>query len=128
MVSRGRGFGRMAGRPQARFERWGLAYLAGLAMVFAGTAAEAESAVNAQTCALNGITLHGKVQVVDSFPDLKVQVVDSFPDLKVKAVGSFPDDCGEWQFVDSFPDFKIQYVESFPDLKIQMVESFPGVP
>lgn len=79
-------------------------------------------------CMLKGIRLAGKVQVVDSFPDLKVQIVTSFPDLKVKPVDSFPDDCGEWRFVESFPDFKIQYVESFPDLKIEMVESFPGLP
>lgn len=79
-------------------------------------------------CALKGFRLHGKVQVVDSFPDLKVEVVSSFPDLRVKAVESFPDKCGEWLFVDSFPDFKIQYVESFPDLRIEMVESFPGLP
>lgn len=79
-------------------------------------------------CALNGVKLHGKVQIVDSFPDIKVQIVASFPDLKVKPVKSFPDSCGQWQFVESFPDFKIQYVESFPDLKIEMVESFPGLP
>lgn len=79
-------------------------------------------------CTLNGFTLKGSVQVVDSFPDLKVQVVSSFPDLKVEKVSSFADDCGQWKFVDSFPDFKIQYVESFPDLKIQFVDSFPGLP
>ena len=79
-------------------------------------------------CSFKGFELHGKVQVVDSFPDIKVQIVTSFPDLKVKAVTSFPDKCWEWQFVDSFPDFKIQYVESFPDIKIEMVTSFPGVP
>ena len=79
-------------------------------------------------CTLNGISLHGDVQVVDSFPDLKVQIVDSFPDLNVKEVDSFPDNCGEWRFVESFPDFKIQYVESFPDLTIRLVDSFPGLP
>jgi len=79
-------------------------------------------------CSLKGFRLHGNVQVVDSFPDLKVQIVESFPDLRVKIVDSFPDKCGEWRFVESFPDFKIQYVESFPDLKVQMVTSFPGRP
>lgn len=79
-------------------------------------------------CTLKGVALHGKVEAVESFADLKVQVVTSFPDLKVKAVDSFPDDCGEWQFVDSFPDFTIEFVDSFPDLKIEMVESFPGLP
>jgi hypothetical protein len=79
-------------------------------------------------CTLKGFPLRGKVQVVESFPDIKVQIVTSFPDLKVKVVESFPDDCGEWQMVDSFPDFKIQFVDSFPDLKVEMVDSFPGVP
>lgn len=79
-------------------------------------------------CVLKGIVLHGDVQVVVSFPDLKVQIVASFPDLRVKQVASFPDQCGEWRFVESFPDFKIQYVDSFPDLRIEMVQSFPGVP
>jgi hypothetical protein len=79
-------------------------------------------------CTAMGFALHGNVQIVDSFPDLKVQIVDSFPDLKVQIVDSFPDDCGKWKIVDSFPDFKIQYVDSFPDLKVQFVESFPGLP
>ena len=71
--------------------------------------------------------IHGKIQLVNSFPDYKVQVVDSFADLHVKKVTSFPDDPGEWQIVDSFPDFKIQIVTSFPDFKIKYVDSFPGV-
>lgn len=79
-------------------------------------------------CTLHDIPLHGKFQIVTSFPDLKVQVVTSFPDLKVQLVGNFPDNCGQWQMVESFPDVKIQFVDSFPDLKIQYVTSFPGLP
>ena len=79
-------------------------------------------------CTLNGKALHGKVQVVSSFPDFKVEVVQSFPDLKVEEKSSFADDCGEWEFVDSFPDFTIEYVTSFPDFKIELVSSFPGLP
>lgn len=88
----------------------------------------AADGLNKEACTLNGLPLYGKVQVVESFPDIKVQIVESFPDLKVQTVTSFPDDCGQWKFVDSFPDIKIQYVDSFPDLKIQMVTSFPGLP
>ena len=83
---------------------------------------------NATTCSFNGKSLYGKIQVVNSFPDIKVQVVGSFPDLRVKKVDAFPDKCGKWQIVDSFPDLKVQIVDSFPDLKIQYVTSFPGVP
>ena len=79
-------------------------------------------------CSRNGIELKGKVQFVESFPDIKIQIVESFPDINVKMVESFPNDCGEWQVVESFPDFKIQIVESFPDIKVKYVESFPGLP
>lgn len=78
-------------------------------------------------CTWNGFALHGKVQFVESFPDIKIQWVESFPDLKVQWVTSFPDDCGQWQEVTSFPDFKIQVVTSFPDVKVQEVTSFPGL-
>ena len=71
-------------------------------------------------------SLYGKIQFVDSFPDVKVQVVTSFPDIKVQKVSSFPDSAGKWQVVDSFPDYKVQVVTSFPDYKIQYVDSFPG--
>jgi hypothetical protein len=80
-----------------------------------------------KACTFKGIPLQGKVQIVNSFPDIKVQRVQSFPDLKVEWVKSFPDKCGKWERVESFPDFKIQYVESFPDLKIQSVTVFPGI-
>ena len=82
----------------------------------------------AKDCSFQGKKLYGKVQIVESFPDLKVKVVQSFPDLKVQWVNNFPDKCGKWQAVESFPDLKIQFVQSFPDLKIQFVESFPGKP
>lgn len=82
--------------------------------------------IEVDECSFNGIDLKGKVQFVESFPDIKIQFVESFPDIKVKLVTSFPDDCGEWQIVESFPDFKVQIVESFPDIKVKLVESFPG--
>lgn len=70
--------------------------------------------------------LFGKIQFVDSFPDVKVQVVESFPDIRVQKVSSFADSAGEWEVVEHFPDFKVQVVESFPDYKVQYVDSFPG--
>ncbi len=79
-------------------------------------------------CSLGGKKLHGKVKVVEHFPDFKVKVVEHFPDLKVKFVEHFPDSCGEWQLVEHFPDFTIQYVSHFPDFEIQKVSHFPGVP
>ena len=81
---------------------------------------------NVDNCSFNGIKLYGKVQIVNSFPDIKVKVVNSFPDLKVQKVNSFADSCGKWQIVDSFPDFKVKFVESFPDIEIKYVNSFPG--
>jgi hypothetical protein len=100
--------------------------------------AQSEDEINEDECTFNSIKLFGKIQFVESFPDLTVQVVESFPDLKVKIVESFPEDCGEWQIVDSFPDIKVKIVESFADIKIKFarfadasarrVESFPGIP
>ena len=89
---------------------------------------QSEKQINKDDCTFNGLKLYGKIQFVDSFPDIKVQIVNSFPDLEVKIVDSFPDNCGEWQIVDSFPDLKVQIVDSFADLKIKYVESFPGIP
>lgn len=83
--------------------------------------------INTSTCKFNGHSLYGKIQVVESFPDVKVQIVDSFPDLDVKVVTSFPDDCGSWQFVEHFGDTKVKFVTSFPDVKIRYVDSFPGL-
>jgi hypothetical protein len=90
--------------------------------------AQSEDELDEDECRFNGVQLYGKIQFVESFPDLTVQVVESFPDLKVKIVESFPDECGEWQIVDSFPDIKVKIVESFADIKIKFVESFPGIP
>ena len=80
------------------------------------------------TVTVNGKTfkMYGKIQIVDSFPDVKVQIVDSFPDVKVKIVDSYPDSCGKVQIVDSFPDVKVKIVDSFPDVKVKLVDSFPG--
>jgi hypothetical protein len=80
-----------------------------------------------EDCSLNGISLYGKVKIVDAFPDLKIQFVNAFPDIKVKWVEAFPNECGKWQKVDAFPDFKIQIVDAFPDLKVQVVNAFPGM-
>ena len=90
--------------------------------------AQDKKKIDFEDCTFNGFPLYGKIQVVDSFPDIKVQIVESFPDIKVKVVESFPDDCGLWKFVESFPDVNIQFVDSFPDIKIKFVESFPGKP
>ena len=106
-----------------------LCYLPLYLILFSATIiAQSEDEINEDECTFNSIQLFGKIQFVESFPDLTVQVVDSFPDLKVKIVNSFANDCGEWQIVDSFPDVKVKIVESFADIKIKFVESFPGIP
>ncbi|MCT7974067.1 hypothetical protein [Laspinema olomoucense] len=106
---------------------WILGTLFTLGFILWVTPARSENKVDAN-CTYNDISLYGKVQIVESFPDLKIQMVASFPDLRVKMVNSFPDGCGKWQVVEAFPDFKIQVVDSFPDLKIKWVDSSPGLP
>ncbi|MCG9875142.1 MAG: hypothetical protein MH321_10185 [Leptospiraceae bacterium] len=83
--------------------------------------------IDPNSCSFKGHNLYGKIQFVNSFPDLKVQIVNSFPDIKVQMVNSFPSKCGQWQAVNSFPDLKVQIVNSFPDIKVQYVNSFPGI-
>ncbi len=79
------------------------------------------------SCTFKGKPLHGKVKIVEHYPDFKVKVVTSYPDLKVKIKDNYPDKCGEWKIVDSYPDFKVQVVNSYPDFKIKLVERYPGV-
>lgn len=82
---------------------------------------------NRANCTYQGKRLYGKVQIVESLPDLKVKVVERLPDLRVKLVTSSPTRCGEWQIVDILPDLRVQFVETLPDIEIQLVESRPGV-
>lgn len=78
-------------------------------------------------CDYKGIKLYGKVQFVESFPDIKIEYVNAFPDIRVEFVNAFPEKCGMWEITESFPDFKVQVVKSFPDIKVEVVTAFPGV-
>lgn len=81
----------------------------------------------ATDCTLNGVALHGRVQVVEHFADFEVKIVEHFADLKVEPVSAFANDCGEWRFVEHFPDFTITFVDNFPDFTITYVDHFPGL-
>ena len=96
-------------------------------LVFGSIDSASGQQTNKLDCYCKGFKLHGRVQIVESFPDIKVQLVNSFPDLKVRLVDNNPSNCGEWKMVDKFPDLKIQIVNSFPDIKVQYVKSFPGM-
>lgn len=98
-----------------------------LALLHAGGLVMANDPIDKKACTFKGKKLYGKIQIVQSFPDVKVQEVTSFPDLKVETVTAFPDKCGKWQMVNAFPDTKVQIVTSFPDVKVQYVTSFPGL-
>mgnify|MGYP000156224598 CR=1 FL=1 len=91
------------------------------------SSSKASASSTSKSCYHGSIELKGKVQFVDSFPDLKIQYVSSFSDIDVQFVSSFPSDCGKWQVVDSFPDFKVQIVSSLPDIKVRKVSAFPGM-
>lgn len=71
--------------------------------------------------------VHGRIQFVNAFPDVKVQVVTALPDLRVKRVQALANKPGEWQIVDALPDYKVQVVDAFSDFTIQWVDAFPGV-
>lgn len=73
-------------------------------------------------------TIHGRIRVVEHFPDYRVRIVEHFPDLRVKWVEHFADQPGLWMKVEHHPDFSIQFVEHFADFDIQLVDHFPGLP
>ncbi|HEY9837307.1 MAG TPA: hypothetical protein V6D27_10455, partial [Vampirovibrionales bacterium] len=64
---------------------WIFASLFTLGLILWVTPAQSRNKVDAD-CTYNDISLYGKVQIVESFPDLKIQIVASFPDLRVKMV------------------------------------------
>lgn len=82
------------------------------------------------SCYFNNKKLYGKIRLVEDIydADIKVQIVNSFPDLKVQFVENFADQCGEWQIVEFGEDLKVYFTESFPDIKIQPVANYPGLP
>ena len=98
-----------------------------LCMVVQPTHSMLHAPASRETCSYKGFPLQGRIQFVESFPDIKIKVVTSFPDLRVKLVDAFADECGEWQVVDAFPDVKVQVVEVFEDLRVQYVSAFPGM-
>ncbi|MFO0600589.1 MAG: hypothetical protein U0228_35100 [Myxococcaceae bacterium] len=78
-------------------------------------------------CTWKGKKLYGKVQYVDSFPDVKIREVTALPDLKVLKVSALPSRCGEWEEVTSFPVLRVKVVTSLEDLQVEYVTSFPGI-
>jgi len=109
-----------------------IAMLALMALPMMAQSNDKKPGINKENCTYVNkdgkvFNLYGKVQIVNSFPDIKVQIVDAFEDLDVKIVDAFPDQCGKVKLVESFPDVKVQIVSSFPDIKVKIVDSFPGV-
>ncbi len=107
---------------------WSLILLVTILCVVVIGTVQANETINPADCTFNGYHLYGKIELVDSFPDVTAQVVTAFPELNVQLVNNFPNDCGQWQIVTAFPDTKVKIVESFPDIKIQYVDAFPGLP
>lgn len=87
---------------------------------------DAGPALDKTACTFKGKKLYGKIQYVDSFPDVKIREVTALPDLKVVKVSSLPTRCGEWQVVDTFPNTRVKVVTAFEDLQVEYVTSFPG--
>lgn len=109
-----------------------IALFALMALPMMAQSGDKKSGINKENCTYTNkegktFNLYGKVQIVESFPDIKVQIVDSFEDLDVKLVDAFPDQCGKVKLVESFPDVKVQIVKSFPDIKVKIVDAFPGL-
>lgn len=83
--------------------------------------------IDKEKCTCNGHPLYGRVQVVETAPDLRVEVVDVAPDVEVQVVDWTPRRCGEWQFVDVAPDIRVEFVDCAPDIRVQFVEYTFGI-
>jgi hypothetical protein len=83
-------------------------------------------ALDKVNCTWKGKRLYGKIQFVDSFPDVKIREVTSLPDLRVRMVTSLPSRCGEWEEVTSLPTLRVKRVTALEDLQVEYVTSFPG--
>ncbi|MFT3710940.1 MAG: hypothetical protein QM817_25215 [Archangium sp.] len=90
------------------------------------TTTDAGPALDKVNCTWKGKKLYGKIEFVDSFPDLKIREVTALADLKVEMVSSLPSRCGEWQEVTSLPTLRVKKVTAFEDLEVEFVTAFPG--
>src|SRR5262245_8432759 len=86
---------------------------------------DAGPALDKVNCTWKGKKLYGKIEFVDSFPDLKIREVTALPDFKVEMVSSLPSRCGEWQEVTSLPTLRVKRVTAFEDLEVEFVTAFP---
>jgi hypothetical protein len=83
---------------------------------------------NITDCKCKGISLYGRVKVVETHADFNVRIVEQHPDLRVQKVSGFANECGRWQFVETHPDFTVRFVKTHPDFDIIYVSSHPGIP
>jgi hypothetical protein len=74
---------------------------------------------------VNPASIHGRIQLVTSFPDYRVQAVTGLADVRVKIVKSLPHS-GEWQIVSSFPDYRIELVNALPDFTVEFDGGVPS--
>ncbi len=70
--------------------------------------------------------LHGRVEIVESAPDLRIEIVDHNSD--VRAMPHYnPYECGMYDIVESAPVLRVEIVESAPDLTVEIVDHNPGI-
>lgn len=94
----------------------------------AGTSDAGPWPLDKMNCTWKGKKLYGKIEFVDSFPDLKIREVTALADLKVEMVSALPSRCGQWEEVTSLPHLRVKRVTSFEDLSVRFVTAFPGFP
>jgi len=73
-----------------RLEIYLIALFVLVVSIFASFPVLGANDINRQTCTFKDHKLYGKVQIVESFPDMKIKMTSSFPDLQVQLVDSFP--------------------------------------
>lgn len=79
-------------------------------------------------CIYKNKKLYGRIQFVDTFPDIRIRIVTSKPNLRVVKKQSNAIQCGEWQIVNFAPSIRIMIDQKHGEIDVQYVDFSPGVP
>jgi hypothetical protein len=80
-----------------------------------------------KNCMYKGKKLSGRIELVDTFPDIRVRVVKSNPHLRVQKMKANTARCGEWEIVKFPPSLRVMIDQVHGEIDIQYVNFSPGV-
>jgi hypothetical protein len=76
-------------------------------------------------CTYKGISMMGRIRIVDHGEDVKIRVVDRGEDVKIRLVERPALYCYEWRIVEHGEDLRVRIVDHGEDMKIRFVDYTP---